>query len=53
MSIKSIQDKTPVALNPYGLSERNKVRATQEHDRAPGAPKHRMTSKGGCGWDSQ
>ena len=33
MSIKSIQDKTPVALKPYGQSKRNKVRATQEHDR--------------------
>ena len=36
MSIKSIQDKTLVALKPYGQSESNKVRATQEHNRLLG-----------------
>ena len=53
MSIKSIENKTPVALKPYGQSERNKVKATQGARPAPGAPKQRMTRKGGCGWDSQ
>ena len=33
----------------YGHSERNKVKATPGARPAPGAPKQRMTRKGGCG----
>ena len=44
---------TPVALKPYGQSERNKVKNDPGAQLTPGAPKQRMTRKGGCGWDSQ
>ena len=49
----AVSMKTPVALKPYGQSERNKVKATQEHNRLLGRQNKEWQERGVCSGDPQ